>query len=397
MGGTLQKNTAIMDRALLDQKIQPRALDKPVFVSEPLLPELNELMPMLQQIWKRKYVTNHGPLHQRLEAELKIYLGVKTAMLFTNGTIGLITALKLFDLPRGSEVITSPLTFAATAHAICWNGLKPVFADVLPGTLTLDPDAVAQAITENTSAILGVHVYGTLCDVEAFAALGASYDVRVIYDAAHAFGATKKGVPIGRYGDASIFSFHATKLFNTLEGGLIATPNAQDRERIYYLRNFGIKSEEEVIEVGINGKMNEVQAAVGLLNLPAVAGEKAKRRQLRKRYCDILAGLDGVQTQPEQLGVENSEQYFPLIIDETHYGRTRDDIYDALKARNVLARKYFHPICTDFEPYRHLPIVSTRAMPYVTQVKSRVLCLPFHSGVSEEAVSVIADVFHGRR
>lgn len=383
---------------LIDEKIQPRSrvLDKPVFVSEPLLPELNDLMPMLQQIWEKKYVTNHGPLHQRLEAELQTYLGVDTAMLFNNGTIGLITALKLFDLPPGSEVITSPMTFAATAHAISWNGLKPVFADVLPGTLTLDPDAVTQAITENTSAILGVHVYGTLCDVDAFAALGASHDVRVIYDAAHAFGATKKGVPIGRYGDASVFSFHATKLFNTLEGGLIATPNAQDRDRIYYLRNFGIKSEEEVVEVGINGKMNEVQAAVGLLNLRAVAGEKVKRRQLRKRYCDILAGLDGVQTQPEQPGVESSEQYFHLIIDETQYGRTRDDIYDALKASNIFARKYFHPICTDFQPYRHLPIVSTRAIPHVTEVKSRVLCLPFHSGVSEDAVSVIADVFHGR-
>lgn len=388
-----------MDPAVVDEKVQPRAraLDKSVFVSQPLLPELNELMPMLQQIWETKYVTNHGPLHQRLEAELQAYLGVDTAMLFNNGTIGLIAALKFFDLPLGSEVITSPLTFAATAHAISWNGLKPVFADVLPGTLTLDPDAVALAITANTSAILGVHVYGTLCDVEAFAALGASHDLRVIYDAAHAFGVTRKGVPIGRYGDASIFSFHATKLFNTLEGGLIATPNAQDRDRIYYLRNFGIKSEEEVVEVGINGKMNEVQAAVGLLNLRAVAGEKAKRRRLRKRYCHILAGLDGVQTQPEQPGVESSEQYFPLIIDETQYGRTRDDIYDALKAHKVFARKYFHPICTDFQPYRHLPIVSTRAIPYVTEVKSRVLCLPFHSGVSEDAVSVIADVFHGRR
>jgi dTDP-4-amino-4,6-dideoxygalactose transaminase len=387
-----------MGRALLEeQEVQFRALGEPVFVSQPLLPELNELMPMLQEIWEKKYVTNHGPLHQRLEAELRFYLGVDTAMLFTNGTIGLITALKFFDLPQGSEVITSPLTFAATAHAISWNGLKPVFADVLPGTLTLDPDAVAQAITENTSAILGVHVYGTPCDVEAFAALGASHDVRVIYDAAHAFGATIKGTPIGRYGDASVFSFHATKLFNTLEGGLIATPNAQDRDKIYYLRNFGIKNEEEVVEVGINGKMNEVQAAIGLLNLRAVADEKAKRRQLRKRYYDVLAGLDGIQTQPEQPGVESSEQYFPLIIDETNFGRTRDDICDELKARNVFARKYFHPICTDFEPYRHLPIVSTRAIPHVTEVKSRVLCLPFHSGVSRDAVSVIADVFHGRR
>ncbi len=368
-----------------------------MLVSQPLLPDLDELMPLLQQIWKRKHVTNHGPLHQRLEAELQAYLGVDTAMLFNNGTTGLITALKLFDLPPGSEVITSPLTFAATAHAISWNGLKPVFADVSPGTLTVDPEAVARAITENTSAILGVHVYGTLCDVEAFAALGASRDLRVIYDAAHAFGATKKGVSVGRFGDASVFSFHATKLFNTLEGGLITTPNAQDRDKIYYLRNFGIKNEEEIVEVGINGKMNEVQAAIGLLNLHGVENEKAKRRQLRKRYCEVLAGLDGIQTQPEQPGVENSEQYFPLIIDETCYGRTRDHIYDALKARNVFARKYFHPICTDFEPYRHLPIVSTRAIPHVTEVKSRVLCLPFHSGVSQDAVSVIADVFHSRR
>lgn len=386
-----------MGRAILKEEAQPRALTEPVFVSQPLLPELSELMPMLQQIWEKKYVTNHGPLHQSLEAELRTYLGVDTAMLFNNGTIGLIAALKFFDLPPGSEVITSPMTFAATAHAISWNGLKPVFADVLPGTLTLDPEAVAQAITRNTSAILGVHVYGTLCEVEAFAALGASRDVRIIYDAAHAFGATKDGTPIARYGDASVFSFHATKLFNTLEGGLIATPNAQDSDKIYYLRNFGIKSEEEVVEVGINGKMNEVQAAIGLLNLRAVAHEKAKRRQLRKRYCDALAGLDGVYTQPEQPGVENSEQYFPLIIDERLYGRTRDSIYDELKARNVFSRKYFHPICTDFGPYQHLPIVSTRAIPHVTEVKSRVLCLPFHSGVSQDAVAVIADVFNGRR
>ncbi len=385
-----------MVQVIPEEKNNIRSLDAPVFVSEPLLPELSELMPMLQQIWEKKHVTNHGPLHQQLEAELQTYLGVDTAMLFNNGTIGLITALKLFDLPPGSEVITSPMTFAATAHAISWNGLKPVFADVLPGTLTLDPDAVAQAITKNTSAILGVHVYGTLCEVDAFAALGAAHNLRVLYDAAHAFGATKNGVPISRYGDASIFSFHATKLFNTLEGGLIATPSAQDRERIYYLRNFGIKSEEEVVEVGINGKMNEVQAAVGLLNLHAMVGEKAKRRQLRKRYCDMLAGLDGVQTQIMQEGVEGSEQYFPLIIDETRYGKTRDDIYNQLKARNIFARKYFHPICTDFETYRHLKIVSTRSVPHVTEVKSRVLCLPFHSGVSEDAISMIGDVFHSR-
>lgn len=392
----MSDNNEILHLASPLGTIRPRVLHEPVLVSEPLLPELGDLILMLEQIWKRKYVTNHGPLHQRLEAELERFLGVETAMLYNNGTIGLIAALKLFDLPLGSEVITTPLTFAATAHSICWNGLKPVFADVSPGTLTLDPEAVIKAITRNTSAILGVHVYGTLCDVDAFAAIGNAYDLRVIYDAAHAFGATKDGTPISCYGDASVFSFHATKLFNTLEGGLVATPDPQYRERLYYLRNFGIKSEEEVVEVGINGKMNEVQAAIGLLNLRGVADEKAKRRELRKRYCEVLGGLTGVQTQVEQYGVENSEQYFPLVIDEAVYGRTRDSIYEALKARNVFARKYFHPICTDFAPYSGLPIISTREIPHVTELKSRVLCLPFHSGVSEEAISVIAEVFHNR-
>ena len=190
---------------------------------------------------------------------------------------------------------------------------------------------------------------------------------------------------------------HATKLFNTLEGGLIATPNAADREKIYYLRNFGIKNEDQVLEIGINGKMNEVQAAIGLLNLTAVAGEKSKRRALRKRYCDILADLPGVQTQPVDCDVENSEQYFPLIIDETIYGRNRDELYDALKVRNVFSRKYFHPICTDFAPYQHMEIVTTRDAPHAEIVKKRVLCLPFHSNVNEDALEVMADVFHNAR
>ena len=383
------------DGASAESRLPP-VIDKPVLIAEPLLPDLKDLIPLLEGIWERKYVTNHGPLHEQLEAELADHLGVKTAMLFNNATIGLIAALKLFDLPPGSEVITTPMTFAATAHAISWNGLTPVFADILPGTMTLDPAAVEKAITPQTSAVLGVHVYGTLCDVDAFARIGASRDIRIIYDAAHAFGATRAGVPVSQFGDASIFSFHATKLFNTLEGGLVATPRESDRKKIYYLRNFGIKNEEEVVEIGINGKMNEVQAAIGLLNLRLVAAEKAKRRRLRNQYIEILGDLDGIQLPAEQPEVENSEQYFPIVIDETRFGRTRDQIYDALKARKVFSRKYFYPICTDFEPYRHLKIVSTRAIPYAEEVKMRVLCLPFHSNVSEDAVSVIHDVMHAR-
>eukprot|EP01037_Dinobryon_pediforme_P017961 gene17961-18196_t len=393
----LALSSGIIEDAPPSEQSRVKVLEKPVLIAEPLLPDLADLVPMLHGIWERRYVTNHGPLHQRLEEELRVHLGAESALLFCNGTIGLMTALKLFDLPPGSEVITTPMTFAATAHSICWNGLTPVFADILPGKLTLDPEAVLKAITPNTSAILGVHVYGTLCDVEAFARIGAERNIRILYDAAHAFGATKGGVPISQFGDASIFSLHATKLFNTLEGGLIATPDAADREKIYYLRNFGIKNEDEVLEIGINGKMNEVQAAVGLLNLGAVAGEKAKRRALRRRYCEILAGLDGVQTQPDEPDVDNSEQYFPLVIDESVYGRNRDELYEALKARNVFSRKYFHPICTDFVPYQHMKIVSTRETPYAEIVKKRVLCLPFHSNVGEDALELIAEVFHGSR
>ncbi len=368
-------------------------MSDPVYVASPLLPDLDQLAPLLEEIWSSKHVTNHGPMHQKLEAELSKHLGVPTTMLFGNGTIALLTALKFLDLPPKSEVITTPLTFAATAHAIAWNGLKPVFADVDHTTLTLDPESVELAITENTSAIIGVHVYGTLCDVDALARLGAKYNLRVIYDAAHAFGARKSGIPVSQFGDASIFSFHATKLFNTLEGGLIASPNEDYKERIYFLRNFGIKNEEEVVDIGINGKMNEVQAAIGLLNLKAVEQEKARRRELRARYTSFLSGLDGVRLAADQPDVENAEQYFPVILNKAQFGRSRDDIYEALKRRNIFARKYFHPICTDFVPYQSEQIVSTKNMPVAEEVKSQVLCLPYHSGVGVDAVDMIAEVF----
>lgn len=368
-------------------------MSDPVYVASPLLPDLEQLAPLLEEIWSSKYVTNHGPMHQKLEAALSDHLGVPTAMLFTNGTIALLTALKLLDLPRGSEVITTPLTFAATAHSIGWNGLKPVFADVDKTTLTLDPASVELAINDNTSAIIGVHVYGTLCNVDALADIGARHNLKVIYDAAHAFGAKLNGVPVAQFGDASVFSFHATKLFNTLEGGLIATPNAEDREGIYFLRNFGIKNEEEVVDIGINGKMNELQAAIGLLNLQAVEQEKEKRRELKARYRAFLDGLEGVRLAADQPEVENAEQYFPVIIDEARFGRSRDDIYEALKTHNIFARKYFHPICTDFVPYKGEKIVSTKNMPVCEEIKSQVLCLPYHSGVGEAAVDMIADVF----
>lgn len=370
-------------------------MSRPLYVTRPLLPDLGEVDVMLREIWRTQFVTNGGPFHGQLEAALKETLGVPTVELFNNGTIALLVALKLFDLPTGSEVITTPLTFAATAHSIHWNGLRPVFVDVSPDTLTIDPESVEKAITPLTSAILGVHVYGTVCDVETLQQIAKHYGLKLIYDAAHAFGTTINGRPIAAFGDASVFSFHATKLFTTLEGGAIATPRETDHDMIYFLRNFGIKSEEDVVSVGINGKMNEVQAAIGLLNLPKVAAEREARGQLRARLDEALSGLPGIRLQVLQPGVAQSEQYYPVVIDADVFGRNRDTVYTELKDRGILSRKYFHPICTDFAPYRGFPIISARNTPYVAEVKSQVLCLPFFSGVSDEDIREIREVFHG--
>lgn len=371
-------------------------MPRPLYVTQPLLPALDDAQQMLAEIWQSKILTNGGGFHQRLEGELRNYLDVPTAMLFNNGTIALLVALKFCDLPPGSEVITTPLTFAATAHAITWNGLIPVFVDVLPGTLTIDPASVEKAITSKTSAILGVHVYGTVCELDALQHVADTYGLRLIYDAAHAFGVTVNRRSIASYGDASVFSFHATKLFNTFEGGLIATAQQEDSELIYYLRNFGIKNEEEVVSVGINGKLNEFQAAIGLLNLPLIQKEKQLRANLRQCYRELLSELPGIQLQPDQPNVSSSEQYFPVVIDAVKFGRSRDDVYEGLKTRDIFARKYFHPICTDFAPYRTFPIHSVREKPYVNTVKTQVLCLPFHSGVTEVDLLDIRDEFFNR-
>jgi dTDP-4-amino-4,6-dideoxygalactose transaminase len=368
-------------------------MSRPLYVAKPILPPLEQVRPYLEAIWESRVLTNGGPLHAQLERTLGEYLGVPTALLFNNGTIALLAALRMFNLPAGSEVITTPLTFAATAHAISWNDLVPVFADVSPDTLTLDPAAVEAAISERTAAILAVHVYGTVCNLDGLQAVASRHGLRLIYDAAHVFGATVAGRPIGSFGDASVFSFHATKLFHTFEGGMITTNRPEDSEAIYYLRNFGIKNEEEVVSVGINGKMNELQAAMGLLNLPLVAAEQQARAALREKYDAILQGLPGIRLQPVQPGVSNSQQYYPLQIDPAGFGRSRDDIYLALRERGIFARKYFHPVCTDFQPYRNAPIHTTQDVPVVERVKSRVLCLPFHSDVTDEDVAEIRDVF----
>jgi dTDP-4-amino-4,6-dideoxygalactose transaminase len=366
----------------------------PLYVSQPLLPDLQLLSNSIKNIWKTKQVTNNGPLNVELENKLATFLDAPTAMLFNNGTIGLLTALKLFDLPVGSEVVTTPLTFAATAHSIAWNNLRPVFADVTEHDLTIDPEAVAAAITPQTSAILAVHVYGCICDHEALQHLANAYGLKLIYDAAHAFGAKWKGQSVAVLGDASVFSFHATKLYNTLEGGLLTTPRAEDREKIYLLRNFGIKNEEEVVSIGLNGKMNEVQAAIGILNLDLFETERAARTQLRERYRQIFSGLKGIVLQDVAPNVTQSEQYYLIRIDQDEFGRHRDEIKAELERHNIFCRKYFYPLCTDYDVYRHLPIISTKHKPYAETAKNQVLCLPFHSGVNDAHLDIIADVFY---
>lgn len=371
-------------------------MSRPLYVASPMLPKRDDFIRLVDEVWQSRTLSNGGPFHRRLEEALCDHLGVPTGLLFNNGTIALLCALKMFSLPPGSEVITTPLTFAATAHAITWNNLIPVFADVDPRTLTLCPESVEKAVTERTSAIVAVHVYGTVCDVEALASVADRHNLRLIYDSAHVFGTTIAERSIGTFGDASVFSFHATKLFHTLEGGMITTNRSEDAESIGFLRNFGIKNEDEVVAVGINGKMNEMQAIVGLLNLPLVAPERDRRRRLRAAFNDFLADLPGITLQPEQPGVMGSEQYFPLVVDETRFGRSRDDICRELRDIGIFARRYFHPICNDFGPYRGKPIVSTRTHPYAEIVKRRVLCLPFHSRVDDEDVADIRRVFTQR-
>lgn len=366
---------------------------KPLYVASPMLPELGKLTEMISKIWESGIVTNHGPYHELLEERLRDELRVPTAMLFNNGTSALLAALKMFDLEQGAEVITTPLTFAATPHSIAWNGLTPVFADVDPNTMTLDPAAIRKAVSSRTRAILAVHTYGTICDLDGIAQVAKEYGLKVIYDAAHAFSVTVNGNGIGNFGDATAFSFHATKLYTSVEGGAVTTPNAADARKIYMLRNFGIKNEEEVIDIGINGKMNEIQAAIGLLNLDIYRHEQAARARLRAKYDEFLSEFDGISLQVAQAGVSRSEQYYPLRIDVKKFGTSRDELYARLKDVGIFSRKYFHPICTDFTPYKSYPIHALSESPVVETMKTQLLCLPFHSRVTDEDIEMIKTVF----
>ena len=361
-----------------------------IFVTQPLLPNLDTLSEHLKEIWESKWLTNMGSKHNELENKLKDVLKVPNVSLFNNGTIALLVAIKALDLPYGSEVITTPFTFAATPHCITWNGLKPVFCDIEPETMTIDADKIESLITPNTSAILGVHVYGFPCDVERIDAIAKKYNLKVIYDAAHAFSTEINGKGIGTFGNITMFSFHATKLYNTIEGGCLTFNDPNLIRKIYNLRNFGIQSEELVEEVGINGKLNELQAAVGLENLKLYKAEQEKRSKVKAFYDENLSKIKGIRIPKMPENVTNSYQYYPIVI-EDDYPISRNELYDKFKEINILTRKYFYPACTDYECYKNDLAVKLADLSVVNDLKHKVLCLPFYGGLIEEKLQFICN------
>jgi dTDP-4-amino-4,6-dideoxygalactose transaminase len=372
----------------------------PVYVTRPLLPPLPSVMARLAEVWASQQLTNIGAQHERLEAALREHLGVRELSLFTNGTVALITALRALGL--SGDVLTTPFTFPATPHALSWSGITPVFCDIDPVTLNLDPAAVERAVTDRTSAILAVHVYGNPCDVAGLQRVADRHRLKIIYDAAHAFGTRIEDKGIGTFGDVTMFSFHATKLFHTAEGGALACGDPLLKARIDDLRNFGIHGPETVEAIGLNGKMSELHAALGLSVLEGVADELARRRRLLARYRQRFAGLEGVAWLHGVNGADSSCQYCVIRVDEAVFGCSRDALHHGLQAYNVFTRKYFHPLCAQYDCYRRLPSAAPSNLPVATRAVQEVLCVPLYGGLSEADVDRICDMVgavgeHARR
>ena len=361
---------------------------KPIYVTQPELPPLAEFLPYLEKIWDSRVLTNGGPFHQQFEAELAAYLGVSHISLFCNATIALVTALQ--SLRITGEVITTPYSFVATAHSLRWNGITPVFADVDPRTLNLDPAAIEAAITERTTAILPVHCYGTPCDVDAIQRIADDYNLKVIYDAAHAFGVRRNGVSVLQHGDLSVLSFHATKVFNTFEGGAIISPDAKTKQRIDHLKNFGFVNETTVVATGINGKMSELNAAMGLLQLKHIGAAMARRGRIDALYRDALAGVPGVTVLANPPEVTTNHSYFPIFVGP-EFPLSRDELYQSLKAGGIHGRRYFYPLISEFPMYRGLPSAQGHHLPVAQRASQQVICLPMFPALTDEQVLQIAD------
>lgn len=362
------------------------SMPNPITVTSPLLPPLDEFIPYLQQIWDSRWITNNGSFHQQLEQALTDYLGVEYLSLFTNGTLPLITALQALGITEG-EVITTPYSFVATSHSIWWNKLKPVFVDVLPENGNIDPTKIETAITDRTVAIMPVHVYGCPCDVEAIDLIAKRHNLKVIYDAAHAFGVTYKGRSVLEWGDVSTLSFHATKVYNTIEGGAMVVHSAEMKYDVDNLKNFGFRGETTVVAPGINSKMDEVRAAYGLLNLRYVDAAIATRKRVAEEYVDALKDVKGIELFPYEINpaFRWNYAYFPILVTD-EYRMTRDALYEFMKTQNVLSRRYFYPLITDFEPYKNYSSATKANLPVANRLASQVICLPIHHALTDEDV-----------
>lgn len=354
---------------------------KLITVTAPLLPNLAEFNSLLQEIWNSKWITNNGNFHKQLEKELAAYLKVPYISLFTNGTLPLITALQ--SLRITGEVITTPYSFVATTHSLWWNGIKPVFVDIDPATGNIDPDKIEAAITPKTTAIMPVHVYGKPCETKRIQEIADKYGLKIIYDAAHAFGVEVDGESILNAGDMSTLSFHATKVYNTIEGGALVMHDEQIKKRIDYLKNFGFAGETEVVAPGINSKMDEMRAAYGLLNLKQVDAAIEARHQVAVKYREALRPIEGVTFMDDMPGVKHNYSYFPIFIDAEKYGMTRDELYFKMKAENVLGRRYFYPLISEFTTYRGLESAKPENLPNAHKMADSVICLPMHHELSE--------------
>jgi dTDP-4-amino-4,6-dideoxygalactose transaminase len=367
--------------------------DDPIYVTQPYLPPLAEFIPYLEEIWRTKTLTNMGDFHKSLEQELCNYLGVKHISLFSNGTLALVTALQAIRIT--GEVITTPFSFVATTHAIWWNGIRPVFVDIEPRFMNLDPSKIEAAITPQTTAILAVHVYGNPCQLDEMKRIADIYGLKLIYDACHAFGVKVGGSSVLNFGDLSVLSFHATKVFNTFEGGAIVCHDEQTKRRIDFLKNFGFADEVTVVAPGVNAKMNEVQAAFGLLQLKHISPVLERRRTLVRRYREGLSGVKGIEFLHDMDDVNHNYAYFPVLVDTKEYGRTRDELYDHLKNNNVFARRYFYPLISQFPAYRGLPSARAENLPVAERVSRQVLCLPLYPALQESQQDLIASLVRG--
>lgn len=395
--------------------------NKLITVTSPLLPNLDEFNEFLKQIWDAKWITNNGQFHKQLEAALRTYLGVNEVSLFTNGTLPLLTALQALRVT--GEVITTPYSFVATTHSIWWAGCKPVFVDIDPRTGNLDPEKIEAAITPRTTAIMPVHCYGQPCDVRRIKEIADTYGLKVIYDAAHAFAleipkdevdyklafdetrnvfepcapevkAARKveTESVLNWGDMSTLSFHATKVFNTIEGGAMVMPNVETKKRIDFLKNFGFANETTVVGPGINSKMDEIRSAYGLLNLQQVDAAIAARQRVAVKYREALRGVEGITFFDDMPGVKHNYSYFPIFINEKVYGMSRDALYAKMKEANVLGRRYFYPLISEFSTYRSLESASPANLPNAHRMADSVLCLPMHHALSDEDVERTLDL-----